>query len=32
MGSAPGFTWSDLKAERNLQKHGIPLRFGVLLF
>lgn len=32
MGSAPGFLWDDRKDELNRTKHGIPLRFGVLLF
>lgn len=32
MGAAPGFSWDDLKDDRNPSKHGVPLRFGALLF
>lgn len=32
MGEAPGFVWSDVKDEENRRKHGLPLRFGALLF
>lgn len=32
MGGAPGFTWDDLKDELNSRKHGIYLRFGMLVF
>jgi uncharacterized DUF497 family protein len=32
MGETDDFEWDDGKDEANLVKHGMPLRFGVLLF
>ncbi len=32
MGETDGFEWDDRKDRANADKHGIPLRFAVLLF
>lgn len=32
MGATDEFEWDDQKDKANLQKHGVPLRFAILLF